>query len=60
MKRDERLDVVRCMMNYMIVVLHAWAAFQYVDHSTWEYAWCKFVFMELILIFVIVGGCVMA
>lgn len=43
MKRDEKLDLVRCLMNYMIVVLHAWAAFQYVDHSTWEYAWCKFV-----------------
>lgn len=42
-KRKLELDVVRCGMNYMIVLLHAWAAFQYV-------AWfnAEFIFWRLV------------
>jgi len=43
MKRDGTLDMVRCVMNYMIVVMHAWAAFQYVDRTTAEFAGWTFV-----------------
>ena len=40
LNRISGLDIVRCIMNYMIVLLHAWAAFQYVDCTTWEfYGW---------------------
>lgn len=35
--RDDRIDFVRCVSNYMIVLLHAWAAFQYVEQSGAEY-----------------------
>lgn len=37
MKRNVELDVVRCGMNYMIVLLHAWAAFQYVPWGCGEF-----------------------
>ena len=45
--RSEGLDVVRCLMNYMIVLLHAWAAFQYVDCTTWEFYGWTFVCSHL-------------
>lgn len=35
--KDQSLDVVRCLMNYMIVLLHAWAAFQYVPWGCGEF-----------------------
>ena len=35
--RSCELDVVRCVANYMIVFLHAWAAFQYVQWDTVEF-----------------------
>ena len=39
-RKDVRLDVVRCLMNYMVVLLHASAAFQYVQRSGFEFwAW---------------------
>lgn len=45
--RSEGLDVVRCLMNYMIVLLHAWAAFQYVDCTTYEFYGWTFVCSHL-------------
>jgi len=42
-KNDVNINVVRCLMNYMIVVMHAWAAFQYVDRTTVEFAGWTFV-----------------
>lgn len=47
MKRNAELDVVRCGMNYMIVLLHAWAAFQYVDRTTIEFKSWTFVLSHL-------------
>ena len=41
--RSCELDVVRCMMNYMIVLLHAWAAFQYVCRDTVEFKMWTFI-----------------
>lgn len=35
--RLHSLDFLRCLMNYMIVVLHAWAAFQYVPWGCGEF-----------------------
>ena len=35
--RDDRIDIVRCVANYMIVCLHAWAAFQYVERTGAEF-----------------------
>lgn len=43
MTRDSEIDFLRCVMNYMIVVMHAWAAFQYVDHTTLEFASCTII-----------------
>ena len=34
---DISLDVMKCAMNYMIILLHAWAAFQYVQWNTVEF-----------------------
>ena len=46
-KKDARLDVVRCLMNYMVVLLHASAAFQYVQHSGFEFRAWTFVCSHL-------------
>lgn len=46
-QRIAGLDIVRCLMNYMIVLLHAWAAFQYVDCTTWEFYGWTFVCSHL-------------
>ena len=46
-QRIAGLDMVRCLMNYMIVLLHAWAAFQYVDCTTWEFYGWTFVCSHL-------------
>lgn len=35
--RNIYLDFARCIMNYMIIVLHAWAAFQYVPWGCGEF-----------------------
>lgn len=35
--RSVELDVIRTLMNYLIVLLHAWAAFQYVKVGTIEF-----------------------
>ncbi|MCQ2367445.1 MAG: acyltransferase [Kiritimatiellae bacterium] len=35
--RNQSLDAARCVMNYMIVILHAWAVFQYVKWDTIEF-----------------------
>ena len=43
MERNNRVDFIRCAMNYMIVVLHAWAAFQYVSWTTIEFKVWTFV-----------------
>lgn len=47
MKRDQRLDVARCFMNYMIVLLHAWAAFQYVPNRGLEFVSWTFICSHL-------------
>lgn len=47
MERQPALDVIRCLMNYMIVVLHAWAAFQYVAWDTIEFKFWTFVCSHL-------------
>ena len=40
MERNSKIDVVRCVSNYLIVLLHAWAAFQYVSWDGFEFvAW---------------------
>lgn len=39
-ERSTHIDFVRCISNYLVVILHAWAAFQYVDWSGVEFvAW---------------------
>jgi hypothetical protein len=38
MERNSKIDVVRCVSNYLIVLLHAWAAFQYVSREGLEFA----------------------
>jgi len=45
--RNNKLDVLRCGMNYMIVLLHAWAAYQYVDNTTIEFKSWTFVLSHL-------------
>lgn len=61
--RSEGLDVVRCFMNYMIVLLHAWAAFQYVDCTTYEfYGWtfiCSHLCAMALPTFFLVSGYLM-
>ena len=47
MKRNEILDVARCCMNYMIVLLHAWAAFQYVPNHGLEFVTWTFICSHL-------------
>jgi len=58
--RNKDLDIVRCIMNYMIVVMHAWAAFQYVPWTTWEFkAWtfiCEFVCHSVMPTFFLISG----
>ena len=40
MERNQKIDVVRCVSNYLIILLHAWAAFQYVSWEGFEFvAW---------------------
>lgn len=45
--RRGELDLARCLGNYMIVLLHGMAAFQYVDQSTVEFAVGTFVCSHL-------------
>lgn len=47
MERSGELDVVRCVANYMIVLLHGWAAFQYVANDTVEFYGWTFVCSHL-------------
>lgn len=60
MKRDNNLDVLRCCLNYMVVLLHAYAAFQYVARDTIEfYAWkiiCSYVCWIAIPCFFLISG----
>ena len=44
---DMSLDVVKCTMNYMISLLHAWAAFQYVQWDTVEFWGWTFICSHL-------------
>lgn len=61
--RSDGLDVVRCLMNYMIVLLHAWAAFQYVDCTTYEfYGWtfiCSYFCAMALPTFFLISGYLM-
>lgn len=43
MKRDNRLDVVRCFANYIIILLHAGAAFQYCLPESFEFKFWTFL-----------------
>ncbi len=45
MMNEERqqIDVARTVANYAIVLMHAWAAQQYVVSGSWEYRVCDFV-----------------
>ena len=43
MNRDGQIDSLRCLCNYMIVVLHGWAAYQYCNNTTTEYHVWDFV-----------------
>lgn len=45
--RSCELDVVRCVANYLIVLLHGWAAFQYVANDTVEFYGWTFVCSHL-------------
>ena len=58
--RDKHVDILRCAMNYMIVVLHAWAAFQYVKWSGIEFiAWdliCNHLMWLAIPAFFMISG----
>lgn len=58
--RDDRIDFIRCISNYLIVLLHSWAAFQYVKWSGVEFvAWtaiCSHLcWMAIPTLFVISG-----
>lgn len=44
---NAKIDIVRCIMNYMIVVLHAWAAFQYVQWGCGEFVVWNFICSHL-------------
>ena len=39
----EKIDVARTVANYAIVLMHAWAAQQYVVADTWEYRVWDFI-----------------
>ena len=43
MVRDFRLDAVRLMANYLVVLIHAWAAFQYCVRDNIEFRFWQFV-----------------
>lgn len=43
MPHDSRFDTVRAVCNFLVVVLHAWASFQYCDWSGAEYWFWKSV-----------------
>lgn len=43
MKKVPYIDSVRCLANYMIVLLHAWAAAQYVVRGSTEYEVCRWM-----------------
>lgn len=43
MIRDSRIDVVRLMANYLVVLIHAWAAFQYCVRDNMEFRFWQFV-----------------
>lgn len=47
MERKTNIDVVRCIANYIIVVLHAGAAFQYCFPSTIEYKFWTYLCWDL-------------
>lgn len=58
--RDKHVDILRCVMNYMIVVLHAWAAFQYVKWSgiefiTWDLICNHLMWLAIPAFFMISG-----
>ena len=46
-RHNERLDYIRCIMNYMIVLLHAKAAFQYVPNTGFEFFGWAFICSHL-------------
>lgn len=58
--RNRDLDIARCIMNYMIVVMHAWAAFQYVSWTTCEFTFwtfvCEFVCHSAMPTFFLISG----
>ena len=60
MERDCRLDACRCVMNYMIVLLHAWAGFQYVANTGVEFVtWtvvCSYLSALSVPTFFIISG----
>ena len=41
--RVKELDVIRCMCNYLVVLLHAWAIFQYGTYGSLEYRIWNFI-----------------
>ena len=47
MVRDNRIDVVRCFANYIIILLHAGAAFQYCVRGTLEYIFWTYLCWDL-------------
>ena len=58
--RDDRIDIVRCASNYMIVCLHAWAAFQYVERTgiefvMWTAICTQLLWMSLPTLFLLSG-----
>lgn len=42
-QRQVSIDVTRCIMNYMVILLHAWAAFQYVQGGDCEFILWTFI-----------------
>ena len=43
MARDSRIDAVRLAANYLVVLIHAWAAFQYCVRDNLEFRFWQFV-----------------
>ena len=64
LEEHQEIDVIRTVANYAIVLMHAWAAQQYVVNGTWEHRVWDFVcnpMMALVLpaLFLISGYLIM-
>lgn len=60
MVHDNRIDVVRCIANYTIIILHAGAAFQYcnpeiIEYKFWTYICWDICYAALPALFLISG-----